>query len=446
LAIALLLSGCALVQPPILTIGLTPAAGAVNTVVTITGSGFGATQGTSVVTFGGTQAQVLTWADTVITVRIPILPTPAGERAVTVNVVRNGTPIGSALFTLQRGILFETTRDGNPEIYMMNPDGSNPVNLSNDSDYDGSATWSPDGTKIAFVTDRDGDHEIYVMNADGTGQTNLTANPDSDTFPVWSPDGAYIAFQTDRESIGPILSVDPKIILPSYNVEVFVMNADGSGQTNVSNHPAWDGFPTWSEDSDQIAFESERDDESGIILLGLGLVLDGLGHEIYVVDVDGTDLTNLTNSPEDDQHPVWSPTDERIVFESERDGNREIYAMNADGSGQTRLTNNGAGDSYPTWSPDGEWITFHSDRDGNLEIYKMREDGLAVSRLTTSADWDFGPSWSPDGDALVFQSVRDGNVEVYRMSSTGAFQERLTNDPDLDLHPVWGTPAWMPPA
>ena len=439
----LLLWSCALFQPPILTIGLMPTAGAVNAIVAIAGAGFGSTQGVSVVTFDGVQAQVSAWGDTAITARVPVLPTPNGQRAIVVNVVRDGAVIGTGLFGLERGVLFETNRDGNSEIYMMNPDGSNPINLTNHPASDNSAAWSPDGTRIAFVTNRDGNAEIYTMNADGSGATNLSRHPDSDTFPVWSPTGTHIAFQTDRESTGPIMSAEPKITIIGFNIEVFIMNDDGTGQTNVSNDPAWDAYPSWSEDGDRIAFESDRD-EDGLILLAL--TIDDLGHEIYAVDIDGDNLTNLSNSPQDDGRPVWSPTDEKIVFVSYRDGNAEIYTMNADGTGQMRMTNTSAADSSPSWSPDGEWITFHSDRDGNTEIYKMTEDGLSTTRLTTSPEWDWGPSWSPGGDAIVFQTSRDGNAEIYRMLPSGASQERLTNDPGWDLHPVWGTPTWLPPA
>lgn len=442
LALLLALSSCVWFQEPIVTITFAPLAGAVNTLVTLTGTGFGATQGTSVVTFDGIQAQVSAWADTVITVRVPVLPTPNGERFVTINVVCGGATIGVGVFALQRGVLFETYRDGNPEIYLMNPDGSQPINLTNHPDSDMYAAWSPNGTKIAFVSRRDGDSEIYVMNADGSDPTNLTNHPDSDYYPVWSPDGDRIAFTTNRESTSPVLSIDPKLIINGYNVEIFVMNADGSGQTNISNHPEWDGYPSWSPNGDQLVFRTDRDASNGIVM---GIVLVDLGQEIYLVNADGTSPTRLTNSPENDTYPSWSPDGSKIVFQSYRDGNSEIYVMNPDGTGQTRLTSHPDSDTSPSWSPDGSWITFHSNRDGNMEIYKMTASGFSQTRLTNDPEWDWGPSWSHNGLEIVFQSFRDGNGEIYSMNASGASQKRLTNDPEWDMHPVWGTPAWMPP-
>ncbi|MFC1562342.1 TolB family protein, partial [candidate division KSB1 bacterium] len=82
---------------------------------------------------------------------------------------------------------FRSNRDGSGEIFVMNADGSNQTNLTNNSDYDGNPSWSPDGSKIAFDSDRNGKWEIYIMNSDGTNQTRLTNNPSENGFPAWSP-------------------------------------------------------------------------------------------------------------------------------------------------------------------------------------------------------------------------------------------------------------------
>jgi dipeptidyl aminopeptidase/acylaminoacyl peptidase len=172
-------------------------------------------------------------------------------------------------------IAFDSQRDGNLEVYVMNPDGSGQTNLTNNPAQDGYTSWSPSGTEIAFMSDRDGNPEIYVMNTDGSGQTNLSNNAAQDHFPAWSPDGTKIAFTSTRDG----------------NFEVHVMNADGSEQTNLTNDPASESSANWSPDGTMIVFDSNRDGNS----------------EIYVMNADGTGQTNLSNNPAGDDTPDWQP-------------------------------------------------------------------------------------------------------------------------------------------
>jgi hypothetical protein len=136
----------------------------------------------------------------------------------------------------------------------------------------------------------------------------------------------------------------------------------------------------------------------------------------------------------------------RIAFVSERDGNPEIYVMNVDGSGLTRLTNNPAGDYAPAWSPDGSKIAFHSDRDDNLDIYVMNADGTSQSRLTNNPGNDEWPAWSPDGSKIAFSSERGGNEEVYLISADGTGETNLTNNPAQDSDPAWSPDLTALPA
>ena len=269
----------------------------------------------------------------------------------------------NALLTGIGCIAFQSNRDGNYEIYVMNADGSGQTDLTNNPAYDWTSAWSPDGTKIAFSSNRDGNKEIYVMNADGSSPTRLTYNTADDQYPAWSPDGTKIAFESLRDGF----------------MNIYMMNADGSGQTRLTNNPAsaGDQHPSWSPDGKKIAFTSNR---------------DGNG-ECYVMNADGSGQTRLTNNPAEDGWCAWSPDGTKIAFESKRDGNNEIYMMNADGSGQTRLTNNPADDSGSEWSPDGSKIVFNSNRDGNTEIYVMYANGSGQTRLTNNPADDGWADW-----------------------------------------------------
>jgi TolB protein len=123
--------------------------------------------------------------------------------------------------------------------------------------------------------------------------------------------------------------------------------------------------------------------------------LQGGGFEIYVVDIiGGTNLRNLTNHPEDDVTPAWSPDGQRIAFVTGRDGDLEIYIMDANGENPRNLTNHPAKDIAPAWSPDGKTIAFVTDRDGNNEVYLMDADGKNLRNLTNHPSNDRDPDWS----------------------------------------------------
>ena len=283
-------------------------------------------------------------------------------------------------------IAFMSTRSGNGEIYLMNPDGKRVRRLTRHFEYDSAPAWSPDGRKITFSSFRDLHRprgiilgEIYVMNADGTNLINLTQSPErADSRSSWSPDGRQIAFgSTDF----------------SFNRDIWVMEADGSNLRNLTNHHAWDRDPDWSPDGLQIAFESNRNGDWEFEIWG--------NLDIYVMNTDGTNPINLTNNPAEDGSPDWSPDGKQIAFYSNRDGNTEVYVMNADGTNPINLTNNPAEDFFPAWSPDGLQIVFSSNRDGdwekdrndNWEVYVMNADGTNPINLTNNPAWDGRPSW-----------------------------------------------------
>jgi TolB protein len=288
-----------------------------------------------------------------------------------------------------------------------------------------SAEFPAIGGRLVFHSDRDGDLDIYSANADGSDVQRLTDAPGRDFEPAWSPDGATIVFSSDRD--------DPD------NAQLYLMDADGSNQRRLPSPLTDDQVGArWSPDGQWILFHSNP-------------LVDGLPRfEIFKIRPDGSDLTQLTNIRGNNFMADWSPDGERIVFASQRDGNRELYVMNADGSGQTRLTSGGWENSLPRWSPDGLRVVFESNRTGSnlgLFVIDVPETPSAVAAaestvqmLTLPGFNSSTPAWV-DGDWLYISSDQDStnliNWELYLLKADGSQILRVTESPALDRFPGW---------
>ncbi len=183
-------------------------------------------------------------------------------------LIVNGTPADRAFAFHPDGsqIVFQSNRDGNTEIYKMDADGTDQVNLTRHPAADANADWSPDGTRIVWDSARTGNREIWTMDPFGGSLRQLTNFPGEDSGPRWSPDGTQIAFQRNVNG----------------NFDIYVMNADGSNVRNLTNHPNRETFAAWSPDGTQVAFTSYRDEP-----LPFG--------EVYVMNAaDGSDVRRIT--------------------------------------------------------------------------------------------------------------------------------------------------------
>jgi Tol biopolymer transport system component len=420
LGLALLLSACDLLFPddggPI-ALQLSPTRGIARSEASIVGEGFGAVQGTGAVTFDNVPATVLSWSDCILTVEVPVVPTPGGVPVlVEVNVAAVGGTIGRGEFIVDRGILFESERSGNYDIWVIDPSGGAPIRLTDAPVHDAWPSWSHDGTKILYVHDT----ELWVMAGDGSAQAKLAGGLVPVAGQAWSPDDRRVAFQVGEMS------------------EIRVIEADGSGERSLTPAVGVHGWPTWLSGGMKVAYQADRTAVPG------DLESFSDDPDIYAVNVDGTGEVRLTTHPGRDWLPLASPDGSKIAFTSDRDGPGEIFVMNADGSGQTNITNDpGVADGWPAWSPDGTRIAFQSYRDGNAEIYVMNADGSGLVRLTSNAAFDAGPSWSGDGTRIAFESNRTGDFEIYVMNADGSGQTQLTDQTGLDGYPVWTTSRWI---
>ncbi len=284
-------------------------------------------------------------------------------------------PVGTGPTSSLNGrIAFVSSRDGNWDIFTMDPDGGNVTNLTNSPSTDADPSWSRDGTKIAFTVTVPGEQDIYTMMSDGSQQQHLAFPQSSELDPTWSPDGE-IAFSRAVWGSG----------IHDIRNEVYAVHTDGTGLVNLTNRPTPDSSPHWSPDGKRIVFTSARDGN----------------WEIYVMDSDGTNQLRLTRTQADEFEPKWSPDGSMITFVSERDGNYEIYIMRSDGSDLLRLTDDPARDFFPAWSPDGTEIAFASWRDGNVEIYVVNADGTGLTNLTNNPADDFDPDWAVGTDSAI---------------------------------------------
>jgi Tol biopolymer transport system component len=298
------------------------------------------------------------------------------------------------------------------------------------------AAFDGDNGLIVFYSERDrkpGD--IFAMSSTGDAVKRLTTFATGGSIdPAVSPDGSRIAFSRGGEI---------------WVMNASGMNSNGTGATQITDNPTVDTIkidPTWSPDGTRIAYIANSFDVDGQTDL-----------EIWAINADGSGRKQLTKTTHSEVQPAWSPDGDRIAFVN--DDRQDIYVMNSDGSGTAgNLTPSTATplyqgiDAFPSWSPDGSQIIYSNNGGGDTDIYKMDTDPTTTDwfNLTdpepdetdsTDTQNDTQPAWSPDGESITYVSGPKTNTtdrDIYVMEANMvASGSAIASGTSYDISPDW---------
>ncbi|MDH4074165.1 MAG: hypothetical protein OEV41_13765 [Gammaproteobacteria bacterium] len=264
-------------------------------------------------------------------------------------------------------IVFTSSRDGNPEIYTVNIDGTELARLTVDAANDDHAAWSPDGNRIAFTSSTGDDSKLVVMNADGSNIVRH-ALPHSVRDPVWTPDGTRITYSGDSGD----------------SMDIWMVDADGGWPLLLFSKPGFEGHPSWTPDGTKLALVSDW--------FAYDFVWD-----VFLIDPDGAGFAPLTDGNIFDHMdylwPSWSPDGARLGVTLSRETSIDrfvayIGVINRDGTDLAPLIP-AAPSSKTSWSPDGTMIAFTSVHAGTLDVSWVKADGSAWGTFVTNG-------WNPD--------------------------------------------------
>jgi TolB protein len=311
---------------------------------------------------------------------------------------------------LRPAVVFVSTRD-NPsgtlsdasEIYLMDADYRNVRRLTSNAYGDGLPAISPKGDRIVFDSNRlraEGQplntQHLFLMQVDGSGQAPLTWGSSA----TWSPDGNRIAFHASAGGGAQPIRIEPGA--PAPDSDIFVMNVNdflshGTKPRNLTNTPGLiEDDADWSPDGRSIVFT--RRTATGTS----SNATNDPSTELFAIKPDGRgEPRRLTNNTEEERAPMWSPDSKRLVFVARRGGTDfEICVMNADGTGLKQLTDNSTGDLTPSWSLDGQTIMFHRIMSpGRYQLFIIGADGTGEVQITDSAGLSGFPKWGRIRDA-----------------------------------------------
>jgi TolB protein len=286
--------------------------------------------------------------------------------------------------------------------------------VTNTPDDEAFPSFSPDGNSIIYQKFTNGSWDIYQYNLQTQAESMVISTPDDEELPVYSPDGKKVYYTSTSEDKRPI---DSKLKVR----EILSMDLTDRYVTNLTQTVADDWLPRFNSSGTHLLFVSERSD--------LRRVPYTQKHsDIFIMEANGNFQRNLTNTSTNEGGASFSRDGSKIFFHSNRNGNYDIFVMGMDGEHVMTIIDEPSDDVNPYASPVSDEIVFFTNRDGNYEIYLASSDGTNQRRLTFHPAGDFNPVFSPDGKTVAFHSNRNGSMDLFLINLSVETAAETTQD------------------